>query len=762
MINIRRNSIILCLVLMLGVLSFMLAGCGKGNNGSSASDGTAASVPEYTEFDDLSGKRVSMLTGAPFEELIKSKVPDVGEFSYFNSMSDMIIALVTEKTDAILMNNAVSELAVNRNPELALFPQSLQDGVFGIAFAKGSPEREKWQAAYDRISEEAKQEAWEKWTGSDESIKKLPEQDWPGLAGTVVVAACDTLEPMSYAGEGGKLQGFDLEMILMMAKELDVHVEFVGMEFSAVLSYVESGKALMGAGSIIVTPERQEAVDFVEYYPAAFTLAVRAADEEASGDGSLDQLDGKRIGIQTGSIFQPFVAERLPNAKIYYFNSSSDLIAALKSNKIDAFPMDEATLNIIMEQEDRIDHLDEYLDQVEVGMVFAKTDSGQQLCDEISSWLRELKESGELERLREKWYEGSDEEKTVLDYKSLPAVNGTLTLATEGALMPFSYVSDGELVGYEIDLVTRFCEEHGYALQIKMINFDGILMAVQEGQVDFGASGFAITPERQESVLFSEPYYHSGTVMAVLKDAQSGNSFWDTVVSSFEKTFLRENRWQLFLSGIATTLLITVLAILLGSLLGFAVYMLCRNGNPVANIITRIIVWLIDGMPVVVLLMILYYIIFAKAQVSGVFVSVVGFTLIFGSAVFSMLKSSVATVDSGQSEAALALGYSNRRAFFRIVLPQAMLHFVPAYTRQITALIKATAVVGYIAIMDLTKIADIVRSRTYEAFFPLIAIAVIYFLLAWFLNLIVKQLGKRFDTKKRRQIKMLKGVKLHD
>ena len=95
--------------------------------------------PELAEF---SGKTVSMLTGAPFEKLVKSKAPDVGEFTFFNSTPDMIEALKTQKSDAFLMNNAVSQLILNRNPDPALFLQNLQDGEFGIAFAKGDARRD--------------------------------------------------------------------------------------------------------------------------------------------------------------------------------------------------------------------------------------------------------------------------------------------------------------------------------------------------------------------------------------------------------------------------------------------------------------------------------------------------------------------------------------------------------------------------------------------------------------------------------------------
>ena len=491
-----------------------------------ASDLAASSQPEsaaeYSEYSDLSGKRVSMLTGAPFEELVRSKVPDVGEFSYFNNAPDTILALKSGKTDAFLTNNAVGALAVNRNPELALFPQDLDTSAFGIAFAKGDPARDMWQAAYDAISEETKNALWEKWTGSDDSVKLLPEQDWPGSNGTVQAAVCDSLEPMSYMGNGGQPMGFDIEMILLMAKELDVHVEFTGMEFSAIMSSVQAGKALLGAGSIIATDERKQSVDFVEYYPAAFVLVVRA---------------------------------------------------------------------------------------------------------------------------------------------------------------------------------------------------------------------FRI---------------------------ETGESFLSAIADSFQKTFIRENRWKLFLEGIGTTMLITVLSILFGTVLGFVAFMLCRNGNPIANTVTRFCVWLVQGMPVVVLLMILYYIIFGKVNISGAAVSVVGFTLVFGSAVYGMLRAGVKAIDRGQIEAAYALGYTNRKAFFRIILPQALPHFMPAYKGEITALIKATAVVGYVAVQDLTKMGDIVRSRTYEAFFPLIAVAVIYFILAAILTFIVNRIEIRIDPRRRSKQQILKGVKTDD
>jgi polar amino acid transport system substrate-binding protein len=202
--------------------------------------------------------------------------------------------------------------------------------------------------------------------------------------------------------------------------------------------------------------------------------------------------------------------------------------------------------------------------------------------------------------------------------------------------------------------------------------------------------------------------------------------------------------------------------VLLGTVIGFLVYLWCRRGGRIANRVTSFCVWLVQGMPVIVLLMILYYVILGKVSISGMWVSVIGFTLVFAAAVYSMILAGVKAVDFGQTEASYALGFTDRQTFFGIILPQAAQHFMPMYKAEIVSLIKATAVVGYIAVQDLTKMGDIVRSRTYEAFFPLVAVAVIYFVISAILTAIVSRITVSVDPEKRSEAEILKGVKTND
>ncbi len=728
-------------------------------------------VPEFKDYPDLSGKRVSMLTGAPFEDLVRSKVPDVGEFSYYNSMADMILALRNDMTDAILMNNAVVTLALNRNEDMALFPKDLQDGVFGFAFSKGSTIRDEWQDAYESIPEKTKNALWKKWTGSDEAAKTMPKQDWPGKGGTVRAAVCDSLEPMSYVGKDGELKGFDIEMILLIAKKLDVHVEFTGMEFSAVMASIESEKADIGAGSIIVSDERKKAADFLEYYPAAFELIVRAKQPAGTGSvntaqrteyKSLDDLKNKRIAALSGAIQGQLAEAAIPTAKVSYYNTHSDMLVAMRQGKEDAMVNPDMIIRYMMIENDDLTYLkDEPLaDPFETGALFPKSEKGDALREEFNAFLKQIKSDGTMEELDSIWYGKDESKKTVKQPSDLPATKGTLRLAADRGTPPAVYILDNRTAGMDYDIVVRFCEANGYGLEVIDTNVGGIVDAVTSKKCDLAIGAIAITPERQESVNFSDPIYEWNSVIGYLKPENDDESvsFIASIKDSFRKTFITEGRWKLFLAGIATTLIITFLSILFGSILGFIIFMLCRKNNPISLSITRFYVWLIQGMPVVVLLMILYYIVFARSGISGTAVSIVGFTLIFAASVYGMLKAGVNAIDGGQLEAAYALGYADRSAFFRIILPQAMPHFMPAYKAQITALIKATAIVGYVAVQDLTKVGDLIRSRTYEAFFPLIAVAVIYYILAAILTRIVNKIEIRMDPRQRTPEEILEGT----
>jgi polar amino acid transport system substrate-binding protein len=111
--------------------------------------------------------------------------------------------------------------------------------------------------------------------------------------------------------------------------------------------------------------------------------------------------------------------------------------------------------------------------------------------------------------------------------------------------------------------------------------------------------------------------------------------------------------------------------------------------------------------------------------------------------VSEMLRTSIQGIDRGQTEAGLALGYTRRQTFFRIVLPQVVKSVMPVYQGEVVSLLKGTSIVGYIAVADMTRASDLIRSRTFDAFFPIIVTAIIYFLMAWLIGLLLTSLVQR-------------------
>ena len=471
-----------------------------------------------------------------------------------------------------------------------------------------------------------------------------------------------------------------------------------------------------------------------------------------------------RIGAVNGTIHGPIVEEKMPKAQLYYFNTMTDLFTAVQMGKVDAISEDDCSLIYYNTQNgNKLRIFDGYLQPFELAIAFPKTDEGKEMCGKLSEYIKKIKDDGTLEKIEKNWLSKEGSAEMTVDYTKLPAPNGVLRMATTSTSPPFSYMQNNVVVGYDLDIVSRFCEENGYGLEVMTMSFDGIIPAISSGKCDLAGNQIGITEERKESVEFTEPYYYGGAAVAVYDpNAADAGGFLTKLKESLYKTFAREQRYKLFLSGILTTLLITILSALFGTVIGFLVFMACRKGNRIANGMTRFCIWIIRGLPVVVLLMILYYIVFSGLRVSEIFVPVVAFSITFGAAVYGMLTSSVGAIDRGQAEAARALGFTDLQTLFGIVMPQALTFFLPAYKAELVSLIKATAVVGYIAVQDLTRVGDIVRSRTYEAFFPLISVAIIYFILAGILIFVINRVELKIDPKRRKREDVLKGIRIND
>lgn len=238
--------------------------------------------------------------------------------------------------------------------------------------------------------------------------------------------------------------------------------------------------------------------------------------------------------------------------------------------------------------------------------------------------------------------------------------------------------------------------------------------------------------------------------------------------TKFYLNFIKDDRWKYITSGLGNTLKITIFALIFAVIIGVLVaiirYSYDKNhtnkaGNfiqsllqfllAVANGICHVYLIIIRGVPVVVQLMIIYFIIFASPDVSKIFCAVVAFSLNSGAYVAEIVRGGLNSVDKGQFEAGRSLGFGYIATMWYIILPQAFKNILPALGNEAIMLLKDTSISGYVAIQDLTKGGDIIRSRTYDAFMPLIAVALIYLILVTILTLLLRRLERRLQSSER-------------
>lgn len=218
---------------------------------------------------------------------------------------------------------------------------------------------------------------------------------------------------------------------------------------------------------------------------------------------------------------------------------------------------------------------------------------------------------------------------------------------------------------------------------------------------------------------------------------------------SFNKTFIVDARYQLFLTGIKNTILIAFFATLIGIAIGLLVAIIrysAKNNKKlfVLDLICNLYVSLIRGTPVVVQLLIMYYIIFTGID-STVFIAIMTFGINSGAYVAEIARAGIESVDKGQMEAGLSLGLNSNKTMFFIIMPQAIKNILPALGNEFIALLKETSVAGFIPVIDLTNAGNLVRSRTYEPFFSLYTIALCYLVMVLGLGAVQKRLERRLS-----------------
>ena len=695
----------------------------------------------------------------------------------------------------------------------------------------------------------------------------------------LIVETSPDFAPFDYM-YGSEFVGIDMDIVRAVCDDMGYEGEFRQNSFDSILMSVPQGKADIGASGFTISEERAKSVSFSLPYANINQVVVAPVDTDIK---TLEDVRGKIISVQNGTTGADYAAT--VSSSVIYQKSYQDVILDVTTGKADCEIVDSTVAVAQVAAHPELQVLDILTDSPveEYGFIFAKENT--ELLNDFNVSLQKIMDNGVFDSIWN-YYEKngfSPETPSCFSYR------GVLTVETSPDFPPFEYIYGTEYAGIDMDLMQAICYDINYRLVMKDNNFDSIIMSVTQGKSDMGASGFTISDDRKEQVLFSDPYAEIKQVVVVNKDSniktlddvrgktisvQTGTSgadyaatlssdiiyqktysdviqdiltgkadcevvdstvaaaqaarnsnlrvlditdaeveyygfifakgnqdlcdlineslarltangtvdkiisyyadneykevpsyysshdieeaevhegFWGGLWDRINNDFLKNDRYQYLFKGLENTLIITAIALLLGMALGAVVAMI-RSSHDITgkfriiNAICKLYVTVIRGTPVMVQLMIIYYVVFASVNFNPVLIASVAFGLNSGAYVAEVIRSGINAVPKGQMEACRSLGMSSRMAMTTVILPQALRNILPALGNEGITLLKETSVAGYIGIMDLTRGGDIIRGQTYDALLPMIVVAAIYLAIVLVLTKLVGMLEKRLNN----------------
>lgn len=474
------------------------------------------------------------------------------------------------------------------------------------------------------------------------------------------------------------------------------------------------------------------------------------AGRDCSTVNSLDDLGGFTVAVSAGSSYDIMLSEK----------SDVDILRVGVGELLLSVEKGMADFCILDQTQAEMAHLEKRGLEIRFGEIlkstasagFRKSDTG--LCGEFDSFLSEFKESGEYDRWMSLWKENCDSMAEIAAARELPEGGRGLRVGVTNNIYPFIFVKDGRLTGIETDLMELFCIRSGMTPEFVAQEFTTLIPALNSKKIDVILSHMRVTEERAKQVLFSGPYVGGGGALICRSSnaaAVGRTGVRQRVKDSFHNNLVIENRWRLLVEGLWQTLLISLLSIVLGVLSGILLCAVRMSRNRTVAGAARIAVDIIRGLPVLILLMLMCYVVFASSRMASALIAAMSFGLYYGAYFCEIFRTGMLGVGRGQWEAGTALGLRKFQTFRLIVLPQALVRIIPVFKGDVIALIKGTSIVGYVAVMDLTRAGDLIRSRTLDAFFPLIIVTIIYFLLSRLAGRGLDALERRATPENKRQ-----------
>jgi len=720
---------------------------------------TISKIQKDSKELDISKKKIGVLMGSVYDSYANKTYPEATIFQYQN-IPDMLTALTSKKVDVAFFEDACLNEILKSNSKIDVLKKNLFTVPIGAGFNK---ENSQLRLKYNEFLKEIRsngqyKDICSRWI--EAGIKEKAPIKGSNENGTLTVGLSSDLG-FPYVGvKDGQTVGFEIELAERFAAYLGKQLIISDMPFGSLIAALSTKKIDMVHSSMMITEERMKQIDFSDpYFESGGTIIGLKEKQQTQAPllTKLEDIADKRIGILSGTVFDKYLSVHFPQAKVFMYDVTTDMILALQMGKVDAIFMDVISAGVVMKKNPDFAILSKEVESKPLGIGFNK--KNKDLRDSFNYFLNEIKSNGIYDEAYKRWFT-NDPEKAVMPGFTFPKEGKKLVAGVAVADLPYVAYMNEQYVGFDIELLKRFAEKQGYQLEFLTLEFSSLIAALHAGKVDMITDGIAITAERSKLIDFSDPYAYFQTAVLTTKRNMPGfdqeqpikekPSFLKSVGNSFYSNIILENRYLLIVNGLKVTLLISILSALFGTLVGSIICYFRMSRKRISSVSARLFIDLIRGTPVLVLLMIIFYVIFASVNINPVIVAVIAFGINFGAYVSEMFRSSIESIEKGQWEAGIASGFSRVQTFLYIIMPQALQRVLPVYKDEFISLVKMTSIVGYIAVQDLTKASDIIRSRTFDAFFPLIMAAVIYIAIAALLTWGLSYIEISVDPKRRK------------
>ena len=716
---------------------------------------------------ELAGSLSAILAGSKYAADCKELLPET-KFILADSRESACSLLISRKIDSLLMEEPLARSCIAMYPEIQI-ASVIKREYYSFAMPQGSP----LYRAINRIISELKytgelRDYASKWCSAEpekQDFQPLYERDdAPRVNGTLRYATTPGMTPLCFMTGDGSIAGLEIEIMRRAAHEFGMEFQVIPAPHEMLLDLLRSGQIDVAGGMLTPDSGNTDNIEFSETYYEGGAAVVTCIphNEYVFGITKLNQLAGKRVGVLPFTFAASQLDEKLPDAIPFYASQERDLFYLLGTEKIDAFMISEPRAREYLPNYPQFVQIPEFVTRIDYAFFFPV--GRRELSEAFSRQIRTMKKNGVLKGLQSKWMSPANRN-TSLPQMGQDAPNGVLRMGILIDREPFAYLRNEKLVGYELEIAQRAAAAMGFLVEFVRLTPDEFEQAITEGRVDFGASEITARTTSSGKLVYSEPHYNGG-VIVVVRDKTKARPVHMALIPQI-KFFLKEqgislyrslwkdNHMRQILGGFKTTLLITAMAVFFGTILGIPLCMLRQSKRKLYAMPANIVCALIYNIPVLILLMGMYYVVFRKFGLSPLSAAIVIFILRFMAATCRLYMITLEHIGGVQIDAARALCLRRTTFFRRVIVPQAAAFLAKPFREEIIRLVELTTVVGYISVWDLTKVVDWIRGRTYESFFPIMFATLLYFLLSMSLIAVISLLSKKFESAVRKKQKAI-------